>query len=143
MTEEATKGLFLLLLLWWRRYELDGVLDGIVYAGMVGIGFAFTENILYLAAAYNGTDGTGPGGTEALAATFVGALPGQPVRAPAVHRPSPASGSGIAVNAAQHAGCGALRRLLGYVAAVARPRDLERLHRLRVRPASSASPTSC
>jgi RsiW-degrading membrane proteinase PrsW (M82 family) len=30
--------------------ELDGVLDGIVYAGMVGIGFAFTENILYLAA---------------------------------------------------------------------------------------------
>ncbi len=38
---------------------------------MVGIGFAFTENILYLAAAYNGTDGTGPGGTEALTATFV------------------------------------------------------------------------
>lgn len=71
VTEEASKGLFLLLLLWWRRAELDGVLDGIVYAGMVGIGFAFTENILYLAAAYNGTDGTGPGGTEALTATFV------------------------------------------------------------------------
>ena len=49
-----------MLLLWWRRAELDGVLDGIVYAGMVGIGFAFTENILYLAAAYNGTDGTRP-----------------------------------------------------------------------------------
>jgi RsiW-degrading membrane proteinase PrsW (M82 family) len=71
VTEEASKGLFLLLLLWWRRGELDGVLDGIVYAGMVGIGFAFTENILYLAAAYNGTDGAGPGGTEALTATFV------------------------------------------------------------------------
>ena len=71
MSEEATKGLFLLLLLWWRRGELDGVLDGIVYAGMVGIGFAFTENILYLAAAYNGTDGAGPGGTQALTATFV------------------------------------------------------------------------
>lgn len=71
VTEEASKGLFLLLLLWWRRAELDGVLDGIVYAGMVGIGFAFTENILYLAAAYNGTDGSGPGGTEALTATFV------------------------------------------------------------------------
>ena len=55
------RALFLLLLLWWRRAELDGILDGIVYAGMVGIGFAFTENILYLAAAYNGTDGTGPG----------------------------------------------------------------------------------
>ena len=52
------------LLLWWRRAELDGVLDGIVYAGMVGIGFAFTENILYLASAYNGTDGIGPGGVD-------------------------------------------------------------------------------
>ena len=38
---------------------------------MVGVGFAFVENILYLAAAYNGTDGTGPGGTDALTATFV------------------------------------------------------------------------
>ncbi|GAA4696425.1 PrsW family intramembrane metalloprotease [Nocardioides conyzicola] len=71
VTEEACKGLFLLLLLWWRRAELDGVLDGIVYAGMVGVGFAFTENIFYLAAAYNGTDGLGPGGTEAVTSTFV------------------------------------------------------------------------
>ena len=71
LTEEATKGAFLILLLWWRRAELDGVLDGLVYAGMVGIGFAFVENILYLAAAYNGTDGNGPGGTSALTATFV------------------------------------------------------------------------
>lgn len=71
VTEELSKGLFLMLLLWWRRAELDGILDGIVYAGMVGIGFAFTENILYLAAAYNGTAGMGPGGTEALTTTFV------------------------------------------------------------------------
>ena len=71
VTEEATKGLFLLLLLWWRRHELDGLLDGIVYAGMVGIGFAFTENILYLAAAYNGSDGLGPGGVAGITATFV------------------------------------------------------------------------
>lgn len=71
ITEEACKGFFLLMLLWWRRDELDGVLDGIVYAGMVGIGFAFTENILYLAAAYNGTPGIGPGGVEGMADTFV------------------------------------------------------------------------
>ncbi len=71
VTEEASKGLFLLLLLWWRRAEFDGVLDGIVYAGMVGIGFAFTENILYLAAAYNGTDGMGPGGVVGITSTFV------------------------------------------------------------------------
>ena len=71
VTEEASKGLFLMLLLWWRRSELDGILDGIIYAGMVGIGFAFIENILYLAAAYNGTDGTGPGGTEAVTGVFI------------------------------------------------------------------------
>jgi protease PrsW len=71
ITEEATKGVFLLLLLWWRRAELDGVLDGIVYAGMVGIGFAFTENILYLGAAYDGTDATAPGGIAGVTGTFV------------------------------------------------------------------------
>jgi RsiW-degrading membrane proteinase PrsW (M82 family) len=71
VSEELFKGLFLLLLLWWRRNELDGILDGIVYAGMVGIGFAFIENIFYLAAAYDGTDGIGPGGTSALTSVFV------------------------------------------------------------------------
>src|SRR5215467_6957432 len=55
--EEACKGAFLIALLWWRRDELDGILDGLVYAGMVVIGSAFTENILYLAAAYDGTAG--------------------------------------------------------------------------------------
>ena len=71
VTEEASKGFFLLLLLWWRRAELDGVLDGLVYAGLVGVGFAFTENILYLAAAYGGTDGTGPGGVAGVTTIFV------------------------------------------------------------------------
>jgi RsiW-degrading membrane proteinase PrsW (M82 family) len=71
ITEEACKGLFLFLLLWWRRAEVDGVLDGIVYAGMVGVGFAFTENILYLGAAYNGTHGMGPGGVGGITSTFV------------------------------------------------------------------------
>ena len=71
VVEEACKGFFLVLLLWWRRDELDGVLDGIVYAGMVGIGFAFVENILYLGAAYNGTSGVGPGGMQQVAWTFV------------------------------------------------------------------------
>lgn len=60
-TEEAAKGFFIVLLLWFRRHELDGVLDGIVYAGMVGIGFAFTENIMYLSQAYMGQDGLAPG----------------------------------------------------------------------------------
>jgi RsiW-degrading membrane proteinase PrsW (M82 family) len=70
VTEEAAKGLFILLLLGYRRAELDGVLDGIVYAGMVGIGFAFMENILYLSSAYVGDDGH-VGGIEGAVSLFV------------------------------------------------------------------------
>ncbi len=71
VTEEAMKGIFVLLLVLARRRVVDGVLDGIIYAGMVGIGFAFVENILYLAAAYTGGDGMGPGGLGAATGTFV------------------------------------------------------------------------
>jgi RsiW-degrading membrane proteinase PrsW (M82 family) len=70
LTEEAAKGLFVLLLLFFRRRELDGDLDGIVYAGMVGIGFAFTENILYLTSAYLGAEG-GQGGLAGAVQLFV------------------------------------------------------------------------
>jgi RsiW-degrading membrane proteinase PrsW (M82 family) len=70
LTEEAAKGLFILLLLVYRRAELDGVLDGIVYAGMVGVGFAFMENILYLSQAYLGEDGQ-VGGIEDAVFLFV------------------------------------------------------------------------
>jgi RsiW-degrading membrane proteinase PrsW (M82 family) len=71
ITEEGAKGLFVLLLLWWRRHEIDGILDGIVYAGMVGVGFAFTENIMYLAGAYMGGADAGPGGIGAATGLFV------------------------------------------------------------------------
>jgi RsiW-degrading membrane proteinase PrsW (M82 family) len=50
--EEALKGLGILVILLVRRREFDGVLDGVVYAGLVGAGFAFSENILYLGRAY-------------------------------------------------------------------------------------------
>ena len=70
VTEEAAKGLFILLLLFYRRRELDGILDGLVYAGMVGIGFAFTENILYLTAAYMGEDGQ-TGGLSSAVGLFI------------------------------------------------------------------------
>jgi protease PrsW len=39
-------------LLVFRRREFDGLVDGIVYAGLVGAGFAFTENILYMGRAF-------------------------------------------------------------------------------------------
>ncbi len=70
-TEEATKGVFVLLLLWFRRNVINGVLDGLVYAGLVGVGFAFTENILYFASAYTGGPDSGPGGLGAATGLFV------------------------------------------------------------------------
>ncbi|MDX6301208.1 MAG: protease PrsW [Nocardioidaceae bacterium] len=71
VTEEGAKGLFILLLVWFRRRVIDGVLDGIVYAGLVGVGFAFTENILYLGRAYMGGGGVGAGGLGSATTLFV------------------------------------------------------------------------
>lgn len=45
--EEASKGMgVLLLLLVFRRY-FDDILDGIVFAGVIALGFATVENVLY------------------------------------------------------------------------------------------------
>ncbi|MCI3925860.1 PrsW family intramembrane metalloprotease, partial [Paenibacillus sp. TRM 82003] len=48
VVEEVLKGLGVLLLLLKQRRQFDGVVDGIVYAAFVGVGFAYLENVLYL-----------------------------------------------------------------------------------------------
>ena len=49
LTEEAAKGLFLLLMMTGRRRnELNSMTDCLVYAGLVGAGFAWLEDILYI-----------------------------------------------------------------------------------------------
>lgn len=45
--EETAKGAALLGLLKYRPREIDGPTDGVVYAAMVGIGYALTENVNY------------------------------------------------------------------------------------------------
>jgi RsiW-degrading membrane proteinase PrsW (M82 family) len=52
LVEEGLKGSFLVGLLIFRRREFDGIIDGIVYAGLTATGFAFTENILYFGRAF-------------------------------------------------------------------------------------------
>jgi len=47
VVEELSKGAVLIGLFVRCKDEFDGVLDGIVYAGMVGLGFAMAENIQY------------------------------------------------------------------------------------------------
>jgi RsiW-degrading membrane proteinase PrsW (M82 family) len=46
--EEGLKGLAVLLVFLVFRKEFDSVLDGIVYAGIAALGFAATENTLYI-----------------------------------------------------------------------------------------------
>jgi len=53
LVEEFGKGLFLVAIVVFRRAQIHGLLDGIVYAALVGIGFAFVEDILYYAASLN------------------------------------------------------------------------------------------
>ena len=52
--EELTKGAALFLLFLWKRDQFDNVTDGIVYASMVGLGFAMTENVQYYGEALAG-----------------------------------------------------------------------------------------
>ena len=68
VVEESLKGGVLLWLLWRRRQEFDGPTDGIIYAAMVGLGFAMMENVGYYISAL-----ARPviGGVPLLGATFV------------------------------------------------------------------------
>jgi RsiW-degrading membrane proteinase PrsW (M82 family) len=47
IVEELAKGLFLVAIVIFRRSEINGLLDGIIYGALVGIGFAFVEDIVY------------------------------------------------------------------------------------------------
>jgi protease PrsW len=56
IVEEIAKAL-ILAILFFKKDEFDGVVDGIIYAAMVGLGFAMTENIQYYGRAALKDDG--------------------------------------------------------------------------------------
>jgi RsiW-degrading membrane proteinase PrsW (M82 family) len=62
--EEASKGLGVLLIALFFRKDFDSVVDGIVYAGVVALGFATMENIDYYGKSL------GEGGVSSLIGTF-------------------------------------------------------------------------
>jgi RsiW-degrading membrane proteinase PrsW (M82 family) len=65
LVEETLKGAVLFGMLWWRRHEIDGIADGIIYAAMVGLGFAMMENVTYYMRAFDDS------GVAGLQATFI------------------------------------------------------------------------
>lgn len=69
LVEEAIKAVPLVAVLWHRRSEFNGVVDGIVYAGFSAAGFAFTENVYYFAGAFNEA-GFGDGMSSGVLAAF-------------------------------------------------------------------------
>jgi RsiW-degrading membrane proteinase PrsW (M82 family) len=64
IVEESAKAIVLFVLFFWKKDEFDGIVDGVVYASMVALGFAMTENIKYYSQA-------ALGGGGALTATVI------------------------------------------------------------------------
>ncbi len=65
LIEESLKGSVLFGMLWFRRNEIDGFADGIIYAAMVGLGFAMMENVTYYMRAFE------DGGAQQLQSVFI------------------------------------------------------------------------
>ena len=59
VVEEVLKGAVLFGMLWFRRHEIDGWTDGVIYATVVALGFAAVENVSYFVTAVQ-TDVLGP-----------------------------------------------------------------------------------
>ena len=58
IVEESGKAFIVFAFFFAKKDEFDGVIDGIVYASLAGLGFAMTENILYYGNAAAASGGT-------------------------------------------------------------------------------------
>ena len=115
VVEETMKGLVLFGLLWRRRDEIDGPTDGVIYAAMVGLGFAMVENVGYY---INAIVTPQRGGIALLGYTFV--LRG--VVSPLLHPIfTSMTGLGVAYAASRPRGAASAKWavFLGWLAAVA------------------------
>jgi RsiW-degrading membrane proteinase PrsW (M82 family) len=117
--EEAAKGAAVALVALRRRREFDGVVDGLVLAGLCGLGFAFVENVLYFGRAYTeavAEHGTF-GGLGAVGAVFVIRGLGSPFAHP-MFTAAIGIGFGIAAST-ERPRVRAAAPLIGYLCAVA------------------------
>ena len=73
--EETVKGLAVAIAFVYFRNEFDSLLDGIIYGGVVGFGFAAAENINYIFSGYSNSDGGGLAGLLSVAAVRILLIP--------------------------------------------------------------------
>jgi protease PrsW len=59
VVEEFWKGLAVMAVFLMFRKEFDSILDGVIYGGIAGLGFAATENVLYFMSQYADAGWTG------------------------------------------------------------------------------------
>ncbi|HYZ00857.1 MAG TPA: PrsW family intramembrane metalloprotease, partial [Candidatus Binatia bacterium] len=67
IVEEISKGLAVLLLYLLVRNEFDGLVDGIVYGAVVGLGFNFMESLIYMSSAFVDVQAAGGPGAAGAA----------------------------------------------------------------------------
>ncbi len=117
--EEIAKGAIVFALVIWRRHDFNAVAAGIVYAGLAGIGFAFTENIVYYGQVFESVIRSGAASGQALDAVQE-LFRWRGLAAPFVH-PMFTMMTGLGIGLAvryQHVGVRILAPVAGFCAAV-------------------------
>ncbi len=117
--EETTKAAVIFAIVYWRRHDFNAVVAGVIYGGLTGIGFAFTENIVYYGQLFQGIRNAGGESSEALHAVRDLFL-WRGVEAPFIHpmfTMLTGLGIGIAVRY-RHIGVRILAPVAGFCAAV-------------------------
>jgi hypothetical protein len=117
--EECLKATVIFAIAWWRRHDFNGLIGGAVYGGLAGIGFAFTENVVYYGQIFQHSLDLGRGNGAALDAVqnlFIW----RGVAAPFVHpmfTMMTGLGIGIAIRH-RHIGVRIVAPVVGYCTAV-------------------------
>jgi RsiW-degrading membrane proteinase PrsW (M82 family) len=117
--EEAAKGSVVFGIAWWQRHRLVTPLRAAVYGAIAGVGFAFTENVVYYSGVFQAS--MTESGDRGLALAAVRDLFWwRGVAAPFVHPVfTLATGLGIGLALRQrHLGARILAPIAGYLAAV-------------------------
>ncbi len=117
--EEGCKAAVIFAVAWWRRHDFNGAVAGVVYAGLTGIGFAFTENVVYYGQIFQRVHDLGndnSAAVDAVQSLFIW----RGVAAPFIH-PMFTVMTGIGIGVAvrhRHVGVRVVAPVVGYCAAV-------------------------